>query len=116
MTMFKDMFRRGFWDDADGLSLMDFIAIWVMLAWGTVMFLVVGIALFLMRKGQVMDPFWLEFLKIFGDVPLAVIIGLFGKGAFGEFSNSVVAFKQSKELTCKEGGETSVDKSKSNYI
>lgn len=118
MTMFKNMFKRGFWDDVDGLSLTDFIAIWVMIAWGVTMLLVVVIALFLMYKGRTMDDFWIEFLKVFADVPLAVVIGLFGKGAFGEFGQSMIALRQNRESTaaCKEGNISDANNGEYNRV
>lgn len=115
MSMFKDMFKRGFWDDSDGLSLLDFIAIWVMLAWGVVMLMVIVLALYAMYNGKTLDPFWLDFLEVFADVPLGVVIGLFGKGAFGELGHSMATFKQRNQCTTYQEGSGIYDDKGESY-
>lgn len=96
---------RGFWNDEDGLSLLDFIALWIIILWGVVMVAVGAIAFCLMLKGQTIDRFWLDYIDNFADVPVAVVIGLYGKGAFGEFGQSVAGLRQSREsMQHQKGG------------
>lgn len=69
---------RGFWNDKEGLTLHEFIALWVMIIWAATMVSIGIVALILTLKDKPLSNFWLQYLDMFCDIPLAVIIGLFG--------------------------------------
>lgn len=88
---------KGFWNDADGLTLHEFIALWVMIIWAATMVSIGIVALILTLKDKQLSNFWLQYLDMFSDIPLAVIIGLFGQSAFGEFGKGLNGLKQVKQ-------------------
>lgn len=87
---------KTFWNDEEGLSLLEFIAVWVMTLWGVCMLLVAGMALYLHMKGQQIDGFWIDYIDVFADVPVAVVIGLYGRGAFEKFGQSISGLRNSR--------------------
>lgn len=89
---------KAFWNDAEGLSLLEFIAIWVMVLWGVCMLVVAIMAFTLFIKGQDMSRWWLEYIDVFADVPVAVVIGLYGQGAFSKFGESIAGLRQFREV------------------
>lgn len=101
---------RGFWNDEDGLSLLEFIALWIMVLWGVVMIAIAIMAFYLYLKGQEMARFWLDYIDVFSDVPVAVVIGLYGQGAFGKFGEGIAGLRQSRELQKHQGGKEYNDK------
>jgi hypothetical protein len=106
---------RGFWNDTEGLSLYEFIALWVMVAWALVMVAVAIIALCLFLGDKEISGFWLQYLDMFCDVPIAVVIGLYGQNAFGKFSEGLTGLKQVRqeqkhEPTIGEGGDLNADR------
>ncbi len=88
---------RGFWNDEEGLSLLEFIALWVMVLWGLCMLAVAIMAFTLFLTGQEMSRWWLDYIDVFADVPVAVVIGLYGQGAFGKIGESIAGLRQSRE-------------------
>ena len=88
---------RGFWNDEEGLTLHEFIALWVMIIWAATMVSIGIVALILTLKDKQLSNFWLQYLDMFCDIPLAVIIGLFGQNAFGEFGKGLNGLKQVRQ-------------------
>lgn len=88
---------RGFWNDKEGLTLHEFIALWVMIIWAATMVSIGIVALILTLKDKPLSNFWLQYLDMFCDIPLAVIIGLFGQNAFGEFGKGLNGLKQVRQ-------------------
>lgn len=88
---------KGFWNDEEGLTLHEFIALWVMIIWAVIMVSVGIVALILTLKDRQLSNFWLQYLDMFCDIPLAVIIGLFGQNAIGKFSEGLTGLKQVKQ-------------------
>jgi hypothetical protein len=87
---------KAFWNDEEGLTLLEFIALWVMVLWGICMLVVAIMAFILFIKGQDMSRWWLEYIDVFADVPVAVVIGLYGQGAFGKIGESIAGLRQSR--------------------
>lgn len=88
---------KAFWNDEEGLTLLEFIALWVMIFWGICMLTVAIMAFTLYIKGQDMSRWWLEYVDVFADVPVAVVIGLYGQGAFGKFGESIAGLRGFRE-------------------
>lgn len=88
---------RGFWNDKEGLTLHEFIALWVMIIWAATMVSIGIIALILTLKDKPLSNFWLQYLDMFCDIPLAVIIGLFGQNAFGKLGEGINGLKQVRQ-------------------
>lgn len=71
-------------------------------------------ALFLLLKGQAMDKFWIDYIDVLADVPVTVAIGLYGKGAAGEFGQALAGLRQGREnMSRKE--ESQVEDSGNKY-
>lgn len=98
---------RGFWNDTEGLSLLEFIALWVMVLWGLCMLAVAIMAFVLFLEGREMARWWLEYIDVFADVPVAVVIGLYGQGAFGKIGEGIAGLRQSRAAT--KGGNGIAD-------
>ncbi len=101
---------KGFWNDTEGLSLYEFIALWVMVVWALVMGSVGIMALYLLLAGKEINGFWLQYLDMFCDIPIAVVIGLYGQNAFGKFSEGLSGLKQVRQEQKHEGGDLNADR------
>jgi len=87
---------RAFWNDEEGLTLLEFIALWVMVLWGICMIGVAIMAFSLFIQEKELSRWWLEYIDVFADVPVAVVIGLYGQGAFGKIGESIAGLRQSR--------------------
>lgn len=96
---------QGFWNDEEGLTLLEFIALWVMVLWGFCMLAVAIMAFALFLKGQEMSRWWLSYIDYLSDVPIAVVIGLYGQGAFGKMGEGIAGLRQAKEGLSNERNE-----------
>jgi len=108
------MKAKGFWNDTEGLSLYEFIALWVMIVWALVIVSVGITALYLCLADKEISGFWLQYLDMFCDIPIAVVIGLYGQNAVSKFGEGLNGLKQVRqdlkhESTVEEkAGETNV--------
>ena len=75
---------KAFWNDSEGLTLNEFVAVSVISFWVIVSI----IMLYLLRFEELTDRAT-EVYSIFSNIPLTVVIGLFGQGAVSEISNAV---------------------------
>lgn len=66
----------GFWNDKEGLSLNDFIAVYALVIW----LIMTGVIVAMYFLGK-LTPMGLELYGIVSDIPTAVVIGQFGVGA-----------------------------------
>lgn len=96
---------QGFWNDEEGLTLLEFIALWVMILWGFCMLVVAIMAFILYLKGQEMSRWWLSYIDYLSDVPIAVVIGLYGQGAFGKMGEGIAGLRQTRDSLTKEEKE-----------
>lgn len=88
---------KGFWNDTEGLSLYEFIALWVMVVWALVMVSVGIMALYLFLADKEINGFWLQYLDMFCDIPIAVVIGLYGQNAVSKFGEGLNGLKQVRQ-------------------
>lgn len=80
---------KGFWNDADGLSLNEGVAVFLLFVWASITIWVVYLA----NCGDISNSM-MEIYSYVADIPLYVIIALFGQGAIAD-----VAGKSKGKLT-----------------
>lgn len=73
---------KAFWNNEEGLTLQEFVAVVVMLMW----VLVTGVILYNMIYHEITQAM-IDFYSVLGWMPLGVIGGLFGERAFANLGS-----------------------------